>query len=178
MRLVCPKNYSCVTLQGRIVFFGNSKRTLYAQDQIQIVERKLSKSMFVIVNARFSTLNVHLLLQMCVYFVNSLKYNFFINIPYFSYMFRKTIRNLCLKHGKNACFLKNYGIAVFFLCSLDFTCHTGNIHTDRGKFFANIFIAAENGIGIVDHAFSFGTNRRNDHCHSCTDVRGGHFNCP
>ena len=73
MRLVCPKNSACVTLQGRIVFFGNSKRTLYTQDQIQIVERKLSKSMFVIVNARFSTLNVHLLLQMCVYFVNSPK---------------------------------------------------------------------------------------------------------
>ena len=71
VRLVCSKNNACVTLRGSIVFFGNSKRTLYAQDQIQIVERKLSKQMFVRVNARFSTLNVHLLLQTCVYFVNS-----------------------------------------------------------------------------------------------------------
>ena len=71
MRLVCPKNNACVTLQGRIVFFCNSKRTLYAQDPMPISERKLSKSLFVIVNARFSTLNVRLLLQTCVYFVNS-----------------------------------------------------------------------------------------------------------
>ena len=80
VRLVCPKNNACVTLQGRIVFLGNSKRTLYAQDQIQIVERKLSKSMFVRVNARFSTLNVHLLLQTCVYFVNSPKFFYLIVI--------------------------------------------------------------------------------------------------
>ena len=71
MRLVCPKNNACVTLWEGIVFFGNSKCTLYAQDQIQIVERKLSNSLFVRLNARFSTLNVRLLLQMCVYFVNS-----------------------------------------------------------------------------------------------------------
>ena len=71
MRLVCPKNNACVTLWEGIVFFGNSKCTLYAQDQIQIVERKLSNSLFVRLNARFSPLNVRLLLQMCVYFVNS-----------------------------------------------------------------------------------------------------------
>ena len=40
---------------------------------MSVSERKLSKSQFVILNARFSTLNVHLLLQTCVYFVNSPK---------------------------------------------------------------------------------------------------------
>ena len=52
-------------------FFGNSKRTLYVQVPMTMSEKKLSKSQFVILNARFSTLNVHLLLQTCVYFVNS-----------------------------------------------------------------------------------------------------------
>ena len=75
MRLVCPKNNACVTLLGRIVFSGNSKRTLYAQVPILTSERKLSNSLFVRLNARFSTLNVHLLLQTCVYFVNSPKKN-------------------------------------------------------------------------------------------------------
>ena len=78
MRLVCPKNNACVTLWEGIVLFGNSKCTLYAQDQIQIVERKLSNSLFVRLNARFSPLNVRLLLQMCVYFVNSPYFFFFI----------------------------------------------------------------------------------------------------
>ena len=73
MRLVCPKNNACVTLRGHIVFLGNSKRTLYAQVPILTSERKLSNSLFVRLNARFSTLNVHLLLQTCVYFVNSPK---------------------------------------------------------------------------------------------------------
>ena len=52
-------------------FFGNSKRTLYVQVPMTMSEKKLSKSQFVILNARFSTFNVHLLLQTCVYFVNS-----------------------------------------------------------------------------------------------------------
>ena len=54
----------------------NSKRTLYVQVPMTMSEKKLSKSQFVILNARFSTLNVHLLLQTCVYFVNSPNFNF------------------------------------------------------------------------------------------------------
>ena len=56
---------------GDCCLFCHSKRTLYVQVPMTLSEKKLSKSQFVILNARFSTLNVHLLLQTCVYFVNS-----------------------------------------------------------------------------------------------------------
>ena len=51
--------------------FCNSKRTPYAQTPTKSLERILSKLLFGILNARSSQLKVHLLLQTCVYFVNS-----------------------------------------------------------------------------------------------------------
>lgn len=56
--------------------FCNSKRTPYAQTPTKSLERILSKLLFVMRNARFSLLDVHWLLQPCVYFVNSPRKSF------------------------------------------------------------------------------------------------------
>ena len=58
-------------VMGFYCLFCNSKRTPYAQTPTKSLERKLSKLLFVILNAQFSLLKVHLLWQTCVYFVNS-----------------------------------------------------------------------------------------------------------
>ena len=56
--------------------FCNGKRTPYAQTPTKSLERILSKLLFVMRNARFSLLDVHWLLQTCVYFVNSPRKSF------------------------------------------------------------------------------------------------------